>query len=154
MALDLRDDMRIASPCTAAWDAMEGDARARHCGECHKTVYDLSRMERSEALALIREKAGNLCVRLHRRYDGTVLTADCPVGRDRRRRSFRRWLVATAAACLGWVMLAFGCERRNVSMGLPAFHDTDCDPPSTNVSKPAATDTAPKPPSTANGPRP
>ena len=82
-ALPLLDNVRIASPCKADWDEMIGDARVRFCASCQKDVYNLSEMARQEAESFLREKAGNACVRLYRRADGTVLTADCPVGLGR-----------------------------------------------------------------------
>jgi hypothetical protein len=76
-------DMRVASPCSEAWDEMAGDDRVRHCGACRQHVYNLSGMTRAEAEALIRERNGNLCVRFYERADGTVLLRDCSVGRVR-----------------------------------------------------------------------
>ena len=64
---------------------MEGDDRARFCGQCRKHVFNLSVMTCAEAEALIREKEGRLCGRFYRRRDGRVLTADCSVGVERRR---------------------------------------------------------------------
>lgn len=82
------EQIHIASPCHADWNAMRGDDRSRYCGDCRKHVYNLSAMCREEAEALIREREGNLCVRYFQRRDGTILTADCPVGlRVRRRRA-------------------------------------------------------------------
>jgi hypothetical protein len=74
------DGIRVASPCQANWDAMSGDDVARFCSDCSKNVYNISGMKTSDALALIAEREGDLCVRFYRRLDGTVLTADCPVG--------------------------------------------------------------------------
>ena len=37
-------------------------------------------MTAEDAADLIREKEGKLCVRFYRRADGTMLTADCPIG--------------------------------------------------------------------------
>ena len=74
------DQIKIASPCTADWDRMEGTDRVRFCGECKKNVFNLSAMTRREAEALLQETNGNLCTRLYRRADGRVLTEDCPVG--------------------------------------------------------------------------
>jgi hypothetical protein len=85
-SLPLLDNIRIASPCTASWDEMTGDERVRFCGHCSKDVYNLSGMAREESERLLRERAGNICVRLYKRHDGTVLTADCPVGVKRKRR--------------------------------------------------------------------
>jgi hypothetical protein len=88
--------VQIASPCTADWDAMQGDDRSRYCGQCQKHVYNLSAMSRPEAEKLVFEREGRLCVRFFRRHDGTVLTADCPVGLRGVRRRIARSL---AAAC-------------------------------------------------------
>jgi hypothetical protein len=81
----LIEDVRVASPCNASWDAMKGDDRVRFCGECEKNVYNLSALSRDEATRLLAEREGSICVRLYRRADGTALTADCPVGVRRKR---------------------------------------------------------------------
>jgi hypothetical protein len=98
--LPVLDGIRIASPCRANWEAMPGDDRSRFCSECSRTVFNLSGMTRAEAEALLRERGGDLCGRFYRRRDGTVLTADCPVGRW----AFRRALAGHLAA----VVLLFG----------------------------------------------
>ena len=50
---------------------------------------------REEAEAMIRANEGEMCVRLYKRTDGTVLTADCRVGvRARRIKMFRRAAIA------------------------------------------------------------
>jgi hypothetical protein len=92
----LLEDVRIASPCSASWDAMTGDDRVRFCGQCQKNVYDLSALSRGEAETLLAEREGSICVRLYRRADGTVLTADCPVGLRRKR--VRLTILAAAGA--------------------------------------------------------
>ena len=80
ISLSLLDSIQIASPCPARWEDMQGDEASRFCGECRLNVYNIAAMTRNEAEALILAKEGHLCVRLFRRPDGTVLTADCPVG--------------------------------------------------------------------------
>ncbi len=93
------EKLRIANPCPARWEAMEGDDRVRFCQTCKKNVYNLSALQRSEAEALVARHEGKMCATFFRRADGTVLTADCPVGRRRTRaRVLRR--VTTAAATL------------------------------------------------------
>jgi hypothetical protein len=94
-ALTVLNDLRIASPCPAAWDAMRGDDRVRFCDTCSKRVYNISDLGAEEAVGLIRENEGHLCVRLYRRKDGTILTADCPVGI---RSTLRRRLIRLATA--------------------------------------------------------
>jgi len=82
VSLPILDNIKVAAPCAAEWSKMTGDARQRHCADCNKHVYNLSEMTRDEAQALLIEKEGRLCVRYYRRHDGTILTADCPVGRS------------------------------------------------------------------------
>lgn len=73
-------NIRVASPCPADWNEMYGDNRKRFCGDCKLNVYNLSGMTRDEAEALIMNAEGRMCVRFYKRADGSVLTADCPVG--------------------------------------------------------------------------
>lgn len=82
--LPLLGAIQIASPCDARWSEMVGDHRVRHCLQCDKDVFNLSQLDAVEAEALLREKTGGACFRLHRRVDGTVLTQDCPSGVRRR----------------------------------------------------------------------
>jgi len=76
----LLTNILVASPCPARWADMTGDNRARFRAQCQKHVYNLSEMTAEAAVDLIRKKEGKLCVRFYQRADGTVLTADCPVG--------------------------------------------------------------------------
>jgi len=105
-SLPILEELRIAAPCTARWDAMTGDERVRHCGQCDKNVYDLSQMTRAEAEQLIVATEGQACVRLWRRADGTVITSDCPVGVRRRRR--RRGLFAAVGGTVAAVAAFIG----------------------------------------------
>lgn len=89
------DEIDIAALCKVDWDSMAGDERVRHCAQCQLNVYNLSAMDRAEAEAFVAENSGEACVRLYRRHDGTVLTADCPVGL-RYLRWYRRALLAVA----------------------------------------------------------
>ena len=108
------EELQIAKPCRADWDKMTGDERARFCGSCHKNVYDLSQMTREAAQQLIAEKEGNVCVRLHRRPDGTVITSDCPVGIAATPRPL--WWGAFALVALIGSGLA-GCASNAETMG-------------------------------------
>lgn len=105
---DLLPEIRIASPCLANWDDMEGDERARFCRQCRKHVYNLSALTADSAAALIREKEGRLCGAIFRRADGTVLHADdCPAGLAARQwRRFKNWIGAGASLVL--LMLGIG----------------------------------------------
>jgi hypothetical protein len=114
--LPLLDDVRIAAPCHATWEDMAGDERVRFCGQCEKNVYNLSAMPRAEAEALLRERTGEMCVRLFKRADGTVLTQDCPVGVRRRGRR-RLAMAAVGSGIMAAATAAFGAST--VTMGAP-----------------------------------
>src|SRR5512132_3804947 len=101
-ALPLLDSVQIASPCTASWEEMIGDERARFCAHCQKDVFNLSALPREEAETFLRARTTGVCLRLYKRADGTVLTSDCPVGVKRKRRR------KAAALAVGGGLLAAG----------------------------------------------
>jgi hypothetical protein len=114
---DAITNLRVAAPCPAAWDKMQGDAQVRFCSLCSKNVYNISALSRAEAENLIRSsKEGRLCVRFYQRSDGTVLTDNCPVGlRSIRRRL--KWMASGVAA-----LLAFGAAAAPAAFpGLLSF---------------------------------
>ena len=74
------ENLQVASPCSVPWSGMTGCDTVRSCAQCQKNVYNLSLLTRAEASDLILEKEGRLCIRFYKRFDGTVLTADCPKG--------------------------------------------------------------------------
>lgn len=99
-SLPLLGEVRVASPCNADWNAMSGDEQTRFCDKCSKHVYNISAMTTQQAESLIRAKEGNLCIRYYQRADGTVMTADCPVG-VRKKRNRRLAFVAAFGAAAG-----------------------------------------------------
>jgi hypothetical protein len=103
------DQIRVAAPCTMEWSAMTGGDRVRHCAACQKNVFNLSGMKRAEALDLLRATEGKVCARFYRRKDGTILTADCPVGVALLARKARRAVLGATISALGAVgaVLAF-----------------------------------------------
>lgn len=97
--LPLLGQVRVASPCKADWNEMLGDERVRFCLSCEKDVYNLSSMAKDDAEALLRERLGDdLCIRFYQRADGTILTADCPVGVKKKRTKKLALAVAGAGA--------------------------------------------------------
>lgn len=72
------DGLEIARPCGARWEDMIGDDTSRRCGRCDRDVHDLARMTEAEIHALFARAEASPCVRLRRRADGRVVTADCP----------------------------------------------------------------------------
>jgi len=98
------ENVRIARPCPARWEDMAGDEQVRFCKLCEKNVYNLSAMSREAATKLIQEKEGQLCASLYRRSDGTILTADCPVGV----KAFASRVSRRVAAALAGLLLVLG----------------------------------------------
>jgi hypothetical protein len=99
--LPVLDRIRIASPCEASWNDMQGDDRQRFCQRCHMNVYNLSEMTRGEAESFIRQREGRTCVRYYQRADGSVMTNDCPVGLAAVRRRIARAIAAASALFVG-----------------------------------------------------
>lgn len=118
---DMFDKISIAKPCRADWNAMTGNEQTRFCQSCQKNVYNIAMMSRAEAITLIAEKEGQMCVRLSRRADGTLITNDCPVGQETQTRRRRRgWTIAAIVAVLipspvsAWMKRASATTLRTV----------------------------------------
>jgi hypothetical protein len=84
---DAVDRIEISSPCSVPWEGMPGDEQVRFCGQCRQNVFNIDAISRDEARRLISRQEGRVCVRMLRRPDGTVVTADCwaRLGAARRR---------------------------------------------------------------------
>lgn len=101
-------NIRVASPCSADWNKMEGTERVRFCSACQLNVYNFSEMTEREIRQLIQSHVGRrLCGRLYRRKDGTILTRNCPVGL----RSVVRRLSRVAGAILSFMAPSFAAAQ-------------------------------------------
>ena len=96
------DNIRIASPCDADWNEMRGDARRRYCAKCRLNVYNLSAMTEREAENFLINSEGRVCLKIHRRADGTVITQNCPVGWARVKRKLSRTATAVFSLLAGF----------------------------------------------------
>lgn len=136
---------RIATPCTADWNAMTGDERVRRCGQCRKNVYNLTALTAAEAGALVFKHNGKLCLRYYQRHDGTILLADCTVGVSRGNR--HRWVAAGAAALVagGLGAAAVRYELREPDMLPPPHASVAITPPDPLLGPPAAKRTLTQP---------
>lgn len=117
--LDALDGLTIPVACTVPWDSMLGDDRTRFCGQCKQNVHDVSELTRAEALRLVSAGPDVPCLRLFRRPDGRVMTADCATKRER----VWRWLHRRAP----WAAAVFGlvaftqCDRFFCTAGVPDY---------------------------------
>ena len=111
------NNIKIATPCAANWEEMQGNDRVRFCAQCERNVYNLSALSQTEALGLINQTEGRLCVRFYQRQDGTILTADCPVG--------IKALKKKALHAANWVMIALlgiaSWVTKDAEISLPEF---------------------------------
>ncbi len=152
-ALPMLEDARVASPCNANWAEMVGDDKSRYCGKCEKNVFNLSAMTRDEAELLMLEKEGNLCIRLYRRKDGTVLTQDCPVGVRKKRLRLVGVLAiggGVVAAAAGFATAALTSQQATVTMGdmepTPSAHPLPTPAPSGTTAVMGEMEPEPEPP--------
>jgi hypothetical protein len=138
---DALDRVTIATPCDVAWESLRGDDRVRHCTRCGQDVYNVAAMDRDEALRLLDARTGLPCLRLYRRMDGTIVTADC-WSRLRAARGKGLFAFVAALVVAGWAEL---CA---IVVGLHALRRLrdPADPPlpSPAASAPAAMCTGPE----------
>lgn len=106
-ALPLLARYTVRAPCEEPWEEMVGDARARTCARCRKTVFDLTAMSGAEVEDFLSSHVSSneaACVRIHMRPDGRLLSSACDVARERahaRRVASVSAIAAGAAALLG-----------------------------------------------------
>jgi hypothetical protein len=100
---------------------MRGDDRVRFCRECRQNVFNVEAMTRAEAERMIADREGRACIRMLRRPDGTVVTADCWARlRAARRRGLLPFLGMLVV--VGWAQLAamrFGWRAWHHATGAP-----------------------------------
>lgn len=128
--VDALDVISIPVPCPVAWDAMHGDNRTRFCDQCKQNVHDVSELTRAEAIRLVTAGEKTPCLRIYRRPDGHVMTADCTTRRER----VWKWLHKRAPWAAGVFALVFmaGCEKPPIT-GEACLMGTPPPPPTTEV---------------------
>jgi hypothetical protein len=84
--------------------------RVRFCDSCERHVYNLVEMSNSEIRALLLETEGRVCGRIFRRFDGTIMTRDCPVGL----RALRKRVAGMASAVFARFSAVFQYRLRRV----------------------------------------
>lgn len=89
------NNIRIATPCSADWDSMDGDERKRFCQACKLNVYNVAELSPKEVGDLLSaSRGGRVCMQIYRRRDGTIITRDCPVAVQRVKKAFKRGVAA------------------------------------------------------------
>lgn len=110
ISLDVLEAVTIPVACPVPWHAMHGNDRTRFCDQCRQNVHDVSALTRAEALELL-SASETPCLRIYRRADGRVMTADCEATRRER---VWRWLDkrSTWAAWLFALVFFAGCDSK------------------------------------------
>jgi hypothetical protein len=112
--VDVLDSITIAVPCRVPWEDMRGDHQTRFCDKCNQNVHDLSELTTAEAIQLVSDGKTVPCLRLFRRPDGRVMTADCMTKRER----VWKWLNRRSArAAAVFAAIAFGCDKPTPIVG-------------------------------------
>lgn len=111
------DSIAIPTHCNVSWDEMEGTDRSRLCGSCQHHVHDVSELTTEEALALLQRPGEPPCLRIYRRADGRVLTADCATTRERAWKWLRRR--SARAASLFAALFLSGCRTATQGVMMP-----------------------------------
>ncbi|MEJ7849197.1 MAG: carboxypeptidase-like regulatory domain-containing protein [Pyrinomonadaceae bacterium] len=109
--------LRVASPCSVGWETMTGDDRVRSCNSCQLNIYNTAEMTKAEVVNLIENHEGRLCIRLHKRADGTVITKDCPVGIRAYRKRAAQFAGAAFTAILGLFSTSYSQNSGAESLG-------------------------------------
>ncbi len=107
------NSLRVAAPCSMGWENMAGDERKRFCSSCELNVYNISEMTGTEVRALIGRSPGRICGRIYRRFDGTVITRDCPTGVRALRKRAAQFAGAAFSTILGLFSVSFAQTTGN-----------------------------------------
>ncbi len=116
--VDVLNSIAIPVACPVPWDEMDGDNRTRFCSKCSQNVHDVSELTNAETMRLLTDGDKLPCLRIYRRQDGRVMTADCATKRER----VWKWLHGRSAwaASLFAVVFLGGCGNQlGTMMGVP-----------------------------------
>jgi ankyrin repeat protein len=58
----LIDSIEVKNPCSENWNEMKGSDKVRFCGHCAFEVNNISALTRKQAMRLVRERGGRICV--------------------------------------------------------------------------------------------
>jgi Ankyrin repeats (many copies) len=129
----LLDSIKVKTPCTESWDEMQGNSEVRFCSHCTKHVHNLSSMTHRDAIKIVAESKGNICVRYVKRPDGKIATIDRPLHHIGRRAKIAAGAIA-ATLSLSALAYSQGAPLNKVVPTMtetektPKEHETKNDP--------------------------
>lgn len=103
------DSIVIENPCKVDWNSMTGDEKTRFCGQCKLNVHNISEMEDEEIRELFKTSSDSnskqLCLRMYKRPDGTVVRRNCQFKVRQLKKALHR-SVASIVGLTAWFTLA------------------------------------------------
>src|ERR1700733_14192487 len=123
----ISDKVCIAAPCQFGWENMIGNDATRFCGGCNLQVYNTSVISSAEVQNILNMDADQVCLRIYRNADGTIITDECPRWLRPLRRGWRR--IAKIAVAI----VAIAASAQGV---LAKDKEACCSDLSTNMSEP------------------
>ncbi len=135
------DLLNVAKPCSASWEQMTGTAQKRFCSECSKYVFDFSQMTRHQIEAVTAVNQGNLCARITRREDGSMVMAEPPLPAYSGRRLNLPVLSAAVATVLSLCVPA-SAQQMVIKQGEVAAPQSNKDKQNDKTEKPGSDETS------------
>ena len=119
---------------------MQGDDKIRHCDSCNKNVFNLINMSSKEIeeTLLAQMVTSQVCVRMYKRSDGTVVTADCVSVKEKLKRSIRKSALHAQAYTAAVLALIGISAIRSDALAQDAF---DVEPTAANAASPTSSPT-------------
>jgi Ankyrin repeats (3 copies)/Carboxypeptidase regulatory-like domain len=108
------DSIKVKNPCTEDWEQMEGNAKIRLCSHCAKHVNNISEMTTKEAMRLVRQSKGQICVRYR-----TEPSSDRPIFLDSLIRITRRAPAMTAGVMATSLAMATAAYTQSEPVPIP-----------------------------------
>jgi hypothetical protein len=62
-SVDFIDSIEVKTPCSEDWNEMKGNDKVRFCSHCSFEVNNVSALTRKQAMRLVRDSKGGICVR-------------------------------------------------------------------------------------------
>lgn len=93
----------IESPCSESWQEMTGDEQKRFCEKCSLHVHNLREMKQQDVHDLISRSHEGICIRMHQRPDGSIMTKEETLPWNKRIPRLIKTLAAGILAGMGFL---------------------------------------------------
>jgi len=115
-----RPPVHIPSPCPRQWEELHGNSRQRFCGQCQKTVHNLSGMNQQDRAQLLRTTGDRVCVAYTTDLRGNFVSPDSPPSVMKFIRRLHLWAPSLLTLIFPFI-LSSCASRQTTTLGLPAM---------------------------------